>query len=46
MGIKVKIIPVEAHNLIRIVEHYHSLVRRVFSIISTEVQDINNDMVL
>jgi hypothetical protein len=46
MGIKVKIVPVKAHNLIGIVERYHSPVRRAFSIILTEVQDIGNDMVL
>jgi hypothetical protein len=46
MGIKVKIVPVEAYNLIGIVERYHSPVRRAYSIISTEIQDIGNDMAL
>jgi hypothetical protein len=46
MGIKVKIVPVEAYNLIGIVERYYSPVRQAFSIISTEVQDIGNDMAL
>jgi hypothetical protein len=46
MGIKVKIILVEAYNLIGIMEHYYSLVRQAFSIISTEVQDIGNDIAL
>jgi hypothetical protein len=37
MGIKVKIVLVEAYNSIRIVERYYSPVRRAFSIISIEV---------
>jgi hypothetical protein len=46
MGIKVKIVPVETHNLIRIMERYHSPVRQAYNIISTEIQDIDKDMAL
>jgi len=46
MGIKVKIVPVKAHNSIGIVERYHGPVRRAYSIISTEIQDIDKEMVL
>jgi hypothetical protein len=46
MGIKVKIVPVETHNSIGIVERYHSPVRRAYNIISTEIQDIGKDMAL
>jgi hypothetical protein len=46
MGIKVKIVPVKAYNSIGIVERYYSPVRRAFNIISTEVQNIGNDIAL
>jgi hypothetical protein len=46
MGIKVKIVPIEAHNSIGIVERYHGPVRRAYSIISTEIQGIDKDMAL
>ncbi len=46
MGIKVKIVLIEAHNSIRIVERYYSLVRRAYSIFSTKIQGINKDMAL
>jgi hypothetical protein len=41
---KVNIVPVEAHNSVGIVERYHALVRRAYSIISTEIPDIDQDM--
>jgi hypothetical protein len=46
MGIKVKIVPVEAHNLIGIVERYHGPIRRAYLIITTEIQGIDKDMAL
>jgi hypothetical protein len=46
MGIKVKIVPVEAHNSIRIVERYHGPIRRAYFIITAEIQGINKDMAL
>jgi hypothetical protein len=46
MGIKVKIVPVEAHNSIGIVERYHGPIRRAYLIITTEIQGIDKDMAL
>jgi hypothetical protein len=46
MGIKVKIVPIEAHNSIGIVEHYHSPVQYTYLVISTEIQDISKDITL
>jgi hypothetical protein len=46
MGIRVKIVPVEAHNSIGIVERYHGPVRRAYLIVSTEIPGINRDMAL
>jgi hypothetical protein len=46
MGIKVRIIPIKAHNSVGIVERYHGLIRRVYSIITAEIPDISKDMAL
>ncbi len=46
IGIKVKIVPIKAHNSIRIVKHYHSPVQQAYSIISTKIQGINKDIAL
>ena len=46
VGTKVKIVPVEAHNSIGIVERYHSLIRRAYVIIAVEIRDIDKDMAL
>jgi hypothetical protein len=46
MGIKVRIIPIKAHNLVEIVERYYRLIRRVYSIITTEIPNISKDIVL
>ena len=46
MDIKVKIVPVEAHNSIGIVERYHGPIRRAYLIITTEIQGIDKDMAL
>jgi hypothetical protein len=37
---------VEAHNLIRIVKRYYSLIRRVYQIIATELPDLDKDVTL
>ena len=46
VGTKVKIVLVEAYNSVGIVERYHSPVRRVYQIITSEVLSINKDVVL
>jgi hypothetical protein len=46
MGIKVKIVPVEAYNSIGIVERYHGPIRRAYLIITTKIPGINKDIAL
>jgi hypothetical protein len=46
VGTKVKIVPVEAHNSVEIVERYHGPVRRAYQIITAEVRDIGKDIAL
>jgi hypothetical protein len=46
MGLKVKIIPIKAYNSIGIVKRYHGLIRRVYSIIITEIPGISKDIAL
>ena len=46
VGTKVKIVPVEAHNSVGIVERYHGPVRRAYQIITSEVPGINKDVAL
>ena len=46
LGVKLKIVPVEAHNSVGIVERYHGPVRRAYSIITTEIHNIDKDMAL
>jgi hypothetical protein len=46
MGTKVKIVPVEAHNSVGIVERYHSPIRRAYLIITAEINGINKDTAL
>ena len=46
VGTKVKIVPVEAHNSVGIVERYHGPVRRAYHIITAEIPDIDKDMAL
>jgi hypothetical protein len=46
MGIKVKIVPIEAYNSIGIVERYHGLVRRAYLIIVAEIKGISKEMAL
>ena len=43
---KIKIVPVEAYNSVGIIEHYHRLIRRTYTIITTEIYDINRDIAL
>ena len=45
-GMKVKIVPVEAHHSIGIVERYHGPIRRAYKIITDEIKDISADMAL
>jgi hypothetical protein len=44
--IKVKIVPVEAHNSIGIVERYYGLVRRAYLIIVAEIKGISKEIAL
>ena len=46
MGIKIKTVPVEAHNSIGLVERYHGPLRRAYQIISTELRDLDRDAAL
>jgi hypothetical protein len=42
----VKIVPIEAHNFIRIVEYYYKLVRRAYLIIIAEIKGISKEIAL
>jgi len=46
MGIITKGVPVEAYNLIGIVKHYYSPLRRAYQIITVEILNINKDVAL
>lgn len=46
IGIQTKVVPVEAHNSIGIVERYHGPLRRAYSIISEELPDLAKDTAL
>jgi len=46
MAIKVKEVPVKAHNSIRKVERYYALLRRVYKIISLELECASEDLIL
>ncbi len=46
MGIIVKNAPVEAHYFISMVKRYHACLRRVYSIITTEIPGIKPDLAL
>src|SRR5450432_2959538 len=45
-GTRIKIVPVEAHNSVGIVERYHGPIRRAYTIITAEIRDIDKDMAL
>jgi len=46
MGTTTKSAPVEAHNLIGIVERYHGPLRRIYHIITSKILGINKDIAL
>ena len=46
MGTRIKIVLVKAYNSVGIVERYHSLIRRAYTIITTKIRDINKDIAL
>jgi hypothetical protein len=46
MSIEVKTILVETHHSIEMIERYHESLRRIYSIIVTEISDIDSDSVL
>ena len=46
MAIKVKEVPIKAHNSIRKVEQYYALLRRVYKIISLELEDASKELTL
>jgi hypothetical protein len=46
MGTKVKIVPIEAHNSVGIVEYYYGPIRYTYLVITAEINGINKDTVL
>jgi len=46
MVIKVKEVPIKAHNSIRKVERYYALLRYVYKIISLELEDTSKELTL
>jgi len=46
MAIKVKEVPVKAYNSIGKVERYYTLLRRVYKIISLELEDASEELTL
>jgi hypothetical protein len=46
MAIEVKEVPVKAHNSVGKVERYHTLLRRVYKIISLELNSASEELVL
>ena len=46
MGIIVKNAPIEAYHFIGMVERYHKPLQRVYSIITTEIPGIKNNLAL
>jgi len=46
MAIKVKKVPIKAHNSVRKVERYYTLLRRVYKIISLELEDTSKKLTL
>jgi hypothetical protein len=46
LGTKIKIMPVEAHNSVGIVERYHGPIRRAYLIITTEIPSLKKDIAL
>jgi hypothetical protein len=46
MGTTIKSVPVKAYNLIGMVERYYGPLRRIYHIITSEILEINKDIVL
>jgi len=46
MVIKVKEVPIKAHNSIEKVERYYTPLRRVYKIISLELEDASKELTL
>jgi len=46
MAIKVKEVPVKVYNSIRKVKQYYTLLRRVYKIISLELEDASKELTL
>jgi hypothetical protein len=46
MVIKVKEVPIKAHNSIGKVERYYALLRRVYKIISLKLKDASKELTL
>jgi hypothetical protein len=46
IGTKVKIVPIEAHYSIGIIEHYYSLIRHAYLIIIAKVKGITKEIAL
>jgi len=46
MAIKVKEVPIKAHNSVGKVERYYALLRRVYKIISLELEDTSEELTL
>jgi len=46
MAIKVKEVPIKAYNSIKKVERYYALLRRVYKIISLELEDASKELTL
>jgi len=46
MEIEVKEVPVKAHNSVRKVERYYTLLRRVYKIISLELEGASKELTL
>ena len=46
MGITTKIVLMEAHWLIRKVEHYYIVLRRAYQIVSEELPNLDKEMAL
>ena len=46
MAIKVKEVPIKAYNSIRKVEWYHAPLRRIYKIISLELENASKKLIL
>jgi len=46
MAIKVKEVPIKAHNSVKKVERYHAPLRRVYKIISLELESASKELIL